>query len=161
MTASTGPATKEEEQEILRLLQAGFTNRRICELVGRSHHVVRRVRAENGIAPGPVGRRANSQVKVIEEPPEEPEESGTGEVRPWIPPPGYDMYAERRLQGQWLAMCAAAHGVELVNLRHAVCRVLGLKPGATDLQLEAAVVADRRLAEDLAGRYLTARATLR
>lgn len=77
---------------------------------------------------------------------------------PWIPPVGYDLHAEKPHQQQWLAMLAAASRYEVVNLRHAICRVLGLPLSASDVTIDDAVRADRRLAEDLAGQYMAARA---
>lgn len=146
--------TAEETAEIVRLLRSGLSMNKIAPMVGRSYAAVRRVRDNHDIAPLIWGRPAGSSPLLLEDP---PESEGAGVGNPWIPPAGYDLYAERPSQRQWLALVAAATPGERHRLRSAMCRVLGLAPICTDRDIALALQADRRTAEELAGEYLVAR----
>lgn len=144
---------------MVRLLKLDLPASKVMELTGRSIGLVSRVRDEHGIAPRGRWVAASASGAALAEEPSESEGVGLG--RPWIPSEGWDYTAARPRQREWLALLAAASPFELVNLRHAVCRVLRIPLGSSDWSIETAVIADRRLADDLAGLYLTARGTLR
>lgn len=149
---TSNPVTADEREEILRLLTSGVPVQQIAKQVHRANSTIAAIRDSHGIWPVPVGRPGRGP--VVEE---LDEEDGVGAPNAWTPPPGYDLFAERPNQRQWLAMLAAASRFELQNLRLAVCQVLGVTGYATAAHLDEVVIADRRTAEELAGAYLDAR----
>ncbi|GAA0738568.1 helix-turn-helix domain-containing protein [Dactylosporangium roseum] len=154
---SRQPLTDEDRREILRLLRAGHPVSYVARSAARSDRTVRALRDANGIPVSGAGRPRIAERDSPYLAPEPPEGEGLGSGDPWMPPPGYDLYAARPMQQRWKALLAAARPVEVVELRQAVCRVLGLRLGAPDDEIIAAVQVDRRTAEELATRYLEAR----
>jgi hypothetical protein len=148
--------TRDEEQEILRLLRDGIPAYRIVGMVGRSARVVDRVRAENGIAPLPTASARAKAAEPRPPAPDPPESDGIGLGNPWIPPRGFHLFVERPHQRRWLAVLEAAGPGELKRLRAAVTYVLGLSAFASDEGIARALIAERRTADDLARLYLAA-----
>lgn len=149
--------TYSAEAEILHLLRAGHSAYKVAPMTGYSYRTVRDVRDRHGIdvtVPGMHDRllRRAPRFEVVE-----PEADGVGAGDPWIPPDGYDLYADRPQQRRWLAVLSGARSWERPELRQAVCTVLGFTGPATDADMVVAVIADHRTAEELAGLYLAAR----
>lgn len=143
-----GKVVGAEEQEILRLLQAGHSAQAVARMTGRSSPTVARIRDVHGI---PAVVPGSHPVAVADQ--------FNGIPTPWIPAEGYDLYAEKPHQQQWLAMLAAASPAEQDRLRSAMCNVLDLSPICTDSLIVTALIADRRGADELAEAYMAARAT--
>jgi hypothetical protein len=147
------PVTEDEERQILQLLRAGHNASRVAAMVGRSWRVAARIRDAHRIAPHDAGVPPR-----YPQPEQEPsEEDGLGLADPWVPPADWDLFVERPNQQRWRAMCEAASPAERDRLRTAMCRVLGLPPIASDAEVIAALVAERRQADELAGLYAAAR----
>jgi hypothetical protein len=154
------PLTADDERTILAGLRAGKPAYQIAAEVHRSPGLVAKVRDKHGIPPLRVGNPTGTH-----KPKPEPVDV-VGEVetinghptmaRPRRIPPGM-WCIERPNQAQWLALVDAASKVELVALRLAMTWVLGLPLNATDLQIEEALIAEHRTAEELAGLYIQAR----
>lgn len=144
----------EERRAIARMLQAGHSALEVQRRTGRSAYAVRRIRDVYEIPPVGTGRAA----KPDPVPADDDEESPPGPARatPWIPPYGYDPFAERHNQRQWLAMLQAATDEERGRLRAVVCKVLDLPMFASDELIVKALVADRHTADELAGLYIAA-----
>lgn len=145
--------TYSAEAEILRLLRAGHHAYLVAPMTGYSYRTVRDLRDAHEIPTQGAGSRLARPDRQYNDAPEE-EGTGRGAGDPWIPPPGYDMSADRPHQRLWLARCAGAGPRRATRLRAVVCRVLGVPVYASDRQLEDAVIADRRTAEQLATAYL-------
>ena len=141
----TSPLTAAEEATIAAALRAGNSVRRVAEEMHRHQNAVLEVRDRLGIPPS----RGGSPVlaPVTDERPA---------PQPHIIAPGL-WCIERPNQAQWRALVDAASEVELIALRMAMTWVLDLPLNATDLQIEEALIAEHRTAEDLAGLYIKAR----
>jgi hypothetical protein len=132
--------TAAEEETIAAGLRAGHPVIRIARDVHRSPNTVNQVRERLGIEPPQA-----DAVPVLRA------------SRPRVIPAGL-WCAPRPNQTLWLERVAAADSAEALRLRGCMTRVLGVARAATDLQIEAALVAERRTAEELAGLYLIAAA---
>lgn len=150
--------TEAERAEAARLLRTGAPIGAVAAALHRSPVLIREVRDTYQIpalSAGWVGSRMRFDPHAGDD-----ETEGSSSATPWIAPEGI-AWVERPNGRQWRALLDAASGVERVALRHCVCQVLGIPLGASDVELDRAVVADRRLAEDLAGEYLAARGRMR
>jgi hypothetical protein len=149
--------TEAERERIAALLKSGLSAHRVGLMVGRGWQTVAYIRdgveiprIGSGLGRGRPPARTR---KLLED---DAESGGSGAGNPWIPPDGYDVHAERTNQCQWLAMLDAATDEEYRRLRAVVCHVLELSTFATDTTMVRALVADRRLADELAAAYLAA-----
>lgn len=147
------PATRKE---VIRRLTDGAAVARVAKDLHVGTDSVRAIRDDLGIKPLRNGWRRQPEPAPV--PPVEPDEVDGDPVQatPHRIPAGL-WCVERPNQRQWLAMVAAANGVEAVALRHAMCRVLGLPLGAADVDIEAALTAEHRLADELAAAYIEVR----
>lgn len=148
MTVST-----DEHLTVLQLLEAGHSCAEVSRRTGWSQWSVRKVRDEHCI-PSLLPGRHPLPTPVVED---GDESQGSGSATPWIPPKGYDMYMPRPDQAGWKAMCAAATPDERFRLQVVMCTVLGVPSTVSADSLAAALMAEHRTAEELAGLYLLAR----
>lgn len=146
--------TEEQRQEVVRLLRAGHSAVEVHRRTGRSPWAVRRIRDAYEIPPVAAGR---TPARVSGGDDDGEQLQRPSRAKPWIPPRGYDPFAERHNQRQWLAMLEAATDEEYRRLRAVVCQVLELSTFATDATMARALIADRRPADELAGLYIAAR----
>jgi hypothetical protein len=150
--------TEAEREQIAALLKSGLPAHRVGLMTGRGWQTVARIRdgvevprIGSGLGRGRPPTRSRNLVE------DDDETAGSGAGNPWIPPDGYDPFAERHNQRAWLAMLEAATDEEYRRLRAVVCVVLGLSTLATDSSMVRALIADRRPADELAGLYIAAR----
>lgn len=142
--------------EIVRRLLDDEPAYRVAKEVGVWPNTVRAIRDEQKIPPKRAGSNLPSKPKpvIVDDPAEVDGDPKTATPRR-IPPGQWCI--ERPNQAQWMAMLAAASRVERTALRIVMCWVLDLPATATDIQLEDALRAERRTAEELAGLYIKAR----
>lgn len=147
--------TEAERERITVLLKSGLSAHRVGLMVGRGWQTVAHIRDGVEIARIGSGRGRGRPATRTRKPLEDDAESGgSGAGNPWIPPDGYDPFAERPNQRAWLAMLEAATDEEYRRLRAVVCQVLELSVFASDATMVKALIADRRTADELAGLYI-------
>lgn len=140
-----------QRSEIAQLLRAGHSAAEVSRRTGRAAWTVRKVRDDLELPSASPGRPARKG--AVDDDYEQLD--WPSRAKPWIPPAGYDMHAERPNQTRWLAMLTAAHPNQLERLRTVVCYVLGVPMMGSDLGMVQAAIADRRTAEELAEAYIT------
>jgi hypothetical protein len=136
----------EERQQIARMLRAGHSALDVHRRTGRSPAAVRGIRDQYGLPGAVAGPRVDQTA--------DDESYGAGSGDPWIPPSGYDLYAERPHQARWLALLHAADDEERAQLRRVVCRALGLSVFSSEYTIVQTLIADRHTADELAAMYL-------
>lgn len=147
------PLTQAEEQAIVALLRGGQAVYRVAATVRRSPGAVAKVRDKYGITPLRVSARPD--VMPARPTVDEAEYDACRVAEPWIAPEGI-AYIERPHGAAWAERVAVASPLELRGCMQAMRAVLGLEEAATGSDMEKALVAERRPAEDLARLYLAA-----
>lgn len=142
--------------EVARRLRNGDPVYRVAKDMNLWADSVRALRNELGIPPRRAGGSTPAKSKPVVVIETDEEDGDPASANPQRIPVG-QWCIERPNQAQWLALVDAANGIELVALRLAMCWVLDLPLGASDVRIGKALTEERRTAEELAGLYIKAR----
>lgn len=146
----------EVRKEIERRLLDGAPVTRIAKDMGIWADNVRAIRDDIGVPSHRSGNRTPARSEPVRWDDTDIEDGDPRTVNPQRIPVG-QWCIDRPNQARWVEMVNSAGDIELVYLRDAMCTVLGLRLGATSPEIEAALKAEHRLADDLAALYIKAR----